>query len=336
LNTFVYIGIILLTYYQANKLSHQMLLSYFIKIAPSIGAWIGLISSFVLIFISGYGSSKSETVSFQSHQSVMYPPQNPYPQQKPPAANTQGKSYTNAQSNIQAQPITQAQTNIQAQFDIRTQPNIQTQPGTQEQSQIQAQQTNEYNMSARPEDTQKPEDTYRPENTTRPEYTQNQEEIEIARLGSGYSVVIKGGSKSTGATLTDKRLYLSGELFKSDVGNKLKKTTLMYAVDLQDIVGMEFKVKRKTGLLVTAIIFLVLSLLMLFAMLAEGIFFASQLNIFLFPSIFFFLIYSVIGAKLFVVHTKTGSVGFDVRIAGQAEVEKFAQSIQAAQNAFRV
>lgn len=324
LNTFVYVGIILLTFYQANRLSHEMIIGYFIEISPSIGAWIGLISSFVLIFISGYG--RTETISLQGLQNVMYPPQSPYAQQMPSTATNQRQSSTHAQPNIPAQPLTQTQADIQAQSDIQTQPHLQAQSHSQPQQ--------ENDMSDKPEDTQKPDNNSIQENAPRP--NQNQEEQEIARLGNGYSVVIKGAKNSTGATLTDKRLYLSGELFKSDVGKKLKKTTLMYHVDLPDIVGMEFKVKRKTGFLVTAIIFLAVTLLIMIGMLVEDVFEASQLSVFFMPSVLFFFLYSITGLKLFVVHTRVGSVGLNVRIAGQAEVEKFARSILAAQNAFRV
>ena len=280
LNTLVYIAIILLTYYQANKLYHDFygFSSYFIKISPSIGAWVGLISSFVLIFVSVYGRSK--TTPFQNNQNVMYPSQNPYPQ-PPPTANTQEHSYSQAQT------------------------------------------TGGYNMSTRPED------------------AQNQEETEIARLGNGYmsNAVGAGALTSTGVTLTDKRMYLSGKLFKSDVDKNLKKTALTHVVDLQDIVGMEFRLKRKTGLLVAAIILCVFDLLVFFGMLSGGganSFVLLLIMLLFIVSIGIFITYLNKGVTLFVVNTATGSIGFDVRFAGQATVERFAANIEAVKNAYKV
>jgi len=324
LNTVVYIAIILLTYYQANKLVHERILSYFIKIAPSIGAWIGLISSLVLIFVSGYGSPKTEMTSVQSSQNVMYPSQNPYPQNAPAASvqNTaqprvQAQPNMQEQTGTQAQPAIQAQSYAQTQSHIQAQPHIQAQSHVQAQAHIQTQSTSGYNFSTRPED------------------TQNRGEIEIARLGNGY--VSTGASKSTGVTLTDKRLYLSGELFKSDVGGNLRKTTSTHVVDLQDIVGTEFRHKKKTGLLVTSIILFVFNILLFFAVLSGTVVFVSMLNTLLFiVAIGIFITYLNKSVTLFVVNTRTGSIGFNVRFAGQAAVERFAESIQAAQRVLKV
>lgn len=193
---------------------------------------------------------------------------------------------------------------------------------TQQQPHFQAQSANDYNIS------------------TRLDATPSQEEMEIARLGNGYMNNISGAgaSKSTGVTLTDKRLYLSGELFKGDVGGKLKKTTLTHVVDLQDIIGMEFKMKRKTGLLATSIILFVFDLLILFGMLSGGgaNSFVLLLNMMLIiAAIGIFISYLNKGVTLFVVNSRTGSIGFDIRFAGQTTVERFAENIQTVKKAMQ-
>jgi hypothetical protein len=286
LNTLTYAALILLTFYQGNKLNND---TYgLIKIAPSIGAWVGLITSFVLIIISAYGSSKTPMTQFQNNQNVMYPPQNPYPQnpypqnsypQNPPAANTQ------------------------------------------QQPHFQAQSANGYNVS------------------TRPDHTQSQEEMEIARLGNGYvsNVFGAGASNSTGVTLTDKRLYLSGKLFKGEFGRKLKKTTSTCTVDLQDIIGMEFKRQKTTGLLITAIIFSVFDLLLFFGIVSgsgANAFALLLIMMFFIAPIGIFIAYFSTGATLFVVNSRNGSIGFDVRFAGHRTVESFAGSIQTVKNTY--
>jgi len=177
--------------------------------------------------------------------------------------------------------------------------------------------------------------------STRPEDAQNQEETEIARLGNGYmsNAVGAGALTSTGVTLTDKRMYLSGKLFKSDVDKNLKKTALTHVVDLQDIVGMEFRLKRKTGLLVAAIILFVFDLLVFFGMLSGGganSFVLLLIMLLFIVSIGIFITYLNKGVTLFVVNTATGSIGFDVRFAGQATVERFAANIEAVKNAYKV
>ncbi|NLZ53368.1 MAG: hypothetical protein GX892_09510, partial [Thermoanaerobacteraceae bacterium] len=302
-----------------------------------------LISSFVLIFVSKFDSSKREMTPVQNNQNVMYPPQNPYPQ-NPPFANSQEQSYQKAQSNsqaqsniqvqpgIQAQTHAQAQPNIEAQIYAQAQPDIQAQPYAQAQSHNQTQSDNQVQSSIQEQSHIQAQSTNGYNFSPRPEGTQNQGEIEIARLGNGY--VSTGASKSTGVTLTDKRLYLSGELFKSDVGRNLKKTTSTHVVNLQDIVGTEFKHKKKTGLLVTSIILFVFNILLFFAILSGTVVFVSAFNTLLFiVAVGIFITYLNKSVTLFVINTRTGSVGFDVRFAGQGTVEKFAESIQVAKNA---
>jgi hypothetical protein len=192
---------------------------------------------------------------------------------------------------------------------------------TQQQPHFQAQSTNEYNASIRPED------------------TQNQGEIEIARLGNGYvsNAIGAGASKSTGVTLTDKRLYLSGELFKGDVGGKLKKTTLTHVVDLQDIIGMEFKRQKNTSLLITAVILFVFDVLIFLGMLSGGAansFVLLLMMMFFIASIGIFIAFFSTGITLFVVNFRNGSIGFDTRFAGQTTVERFAESIQSVKDTY--
>jgi len=279
LNTLVYLALILLTYYQANKLYDDTygISSYFIRITPSPGAWVGLIASFALIFTSGFNCSKAETASAQNNQNVIYPAQN-LPPKNPPT------------------------TNIQEQPHLKTGSHIQTPPASV------------YSMSDRPED------------------NLNQKEIEIARLGNGYesTASVKSATKSTGVTLTDKRLYLSGKLFKIDQDQKFKRITSTQVFDLQDIVGLEFRKKKGNGLLIAAIILFILNLLILFAFLNDAGEIPLPLNLLLLiiSICLIFLNNRNKGATVFVISSKTVSVGFDVSFAGQETVKKFAENIQ--------
>ena len=286
LNTLTYAGLIILTFYQANKLNHDShsISSYFIKITPSIGAWIGLITSFVLIIISAYGRSKTEATQFPNNQGAMFPHQNAYPQ----------NSYTQS-----VPPV-----------------NVQHQP------QFVAQSENKVHTPTRPDD------------------ANSLEEMEISRLGNGYvsNVFGAGASKSTGVTLTDKRLYLSGKLFKGKFGKKLKKATFTCTVDLQDIIGMEFKRQKITSILIKAIILFVFDLLLFLGILsaAGGInaFGLLLIMMFFIASIGIFIAYFSTGVTLFIVNTRNGSIGFDVSFAGRATVESFAGSIQSVKNTY--
>ena len=137
-----------------------------------------------------------------------------------------------------------------------------------------------------------------------------------------------GALTSTGVTLTDKRMYLSGKLFKSDVDKNLKKTALTHVVDLQDIIGMEFKMKSKTGLLATSIILYVFNLLVFrYVIRRRSKLFCTTANyavVYCFIGIF--NTYLNKGVTLFVVNTATGSIDL-TRFAGQATVERFAANI---------
>lgn len=285
LNTLTYAGLILLTIYQANKLNNDSygFSTYFIKITPSIGAWIGLITSFVLIIISGYGRSKTVMAQFQNSQNIMTPPQ---------------ASYTHSTLSENSYTQTPPTTNIQ------------------QQSGFQAHSAND-------------------SVSTRLGNSQSQDEIEVARLGNGYmsKAVEAGTSKSTGVTLTDKRLYLSGKLYKGKLGGKLKKNKSTCTVDLQDIMGMEFKRHKKNSILITAIILFVLSGISL----ASGGFhiIVALLNLMLFVvSIVMFINYFNTGVTLFIINSRNGSVGFDVHFAGQTTVERFAESIQSVKDTY--
>ena len=192
---------------------------------------------------------------------------------------------------------------------------------TQQQPHFQAQSANDYNIS------------------TRLDATPSQEEMEIARLGNGYMNNISGAgaSKSTGITLTDKRLYLSGKLFKGEFGKTLKKATLTHAVDLQDIIGMEFKRQKNTSLLITAVILFVFDVLLFLGMLSGGAansFVLLLMMMFFIASIGLFIAFFSTGITLFVVNFRNGSIGFDTRFAGQTTVERFAESIQSVKDTY--
>ena len=96
--------------------------------------------------------------------------------------------------------------------------------------------------------------------------------------------------------------------------------------------------KRKTGLLATSIILFVFDLLILFGMLSGGgaNSFVLLLNrMLIIAAIGIFISYLKKGVTLFVVNSITGSIGFDIRFAGQTTVERFAENIQTVKKAMQ-
>lgn len=165
------------------------------------------------------------------------------------------------------------------------------------------------------------------------------EELEIARLGTGYvaNIFAVGVAKSTGATLTDKRLYFSGKIYMAERGVKLKKRTTTHVVGVQDITGTSFIRINPIWRLILAIVVLIAGLPV------GGIInnvtydeFLANMGLLAFVFIFVILLIWYIKSKvtLFIINYPGGSIGFDVRFAGQTTIESFARNIQNTKDSF--
>ncbi len=171
-------------------------------------------------------------------------------------------------------------------------------------------------------------------------YSQNSvyvdpEEKTLGKLGNGYVANILanpfGGLKKCNAVLTDKRVYLQGQIF-SGGGSKMATEKWEKIVDVDDVTGTGFRYNNPVGIILLGIIFAFMGMFLVmfsngyrWAYFYAGIFLAIL-------GLVYIILYFVVRKVYFIIEYAGGSIMFDAKSIGVADVQAFQKLIYKAKD----
>lgn len=168
-------------------------------------------------------------------------------------------------------------------------------------------------------------------------YVDSDEKL-IGKLGNGYVANILanpfGRLKKCNALLTDKRVYLQGQIF-SGGGSKMATEKWEKIVDVDDVTGTGFRYNNPVGIIVIGIIFLLMGMFaMIYNMMYRGyiMMYGYMGAFFLLFGLAYIILYFVVRKVYFIIEYAGGSIMFDAKSIGVADVQAFQKLIYKAKD----
>jgi len=153
------------------------------------------------------------------------------------------------------------------------------------------------------------------------------DEWQITTLGSGYiaNFLSGGGADKAGATLTNKRIYFSGNTFTFNDKGQLSSIKEQKIVNVRDVTGVGYKQHSPIQYIIYGAIALVLGVL-----LSELTSLALMLGLVI--SIAFFAVFFLGRKTLLSVEYAGGNISFDARWLQSNEQDVFIRNIHLAKD----
>lgn len=145
----------------------------------------------------------------------------------------------------------------------------------------------------------------------------------IAKLGNGYfqNLITSGDISKVNATLTQKRLYLSGKSYDVSVSNGiLTSYKISKVINIEDITGTGFVYISNIKFILFAILFFLMALIIMMSN-------ANLALIFILISIAFLIVFCINQKSIFKIEYAGGSIGFDVKWLNAQESVIFQKKI---------
>lgn len=156
-------------------------------------------------------------------------------------------------------------------------------------------------------------------------------ETTVAELGSRFiQNYLSSGRQSTGfVVISQRRAYFNGVSYYKN-GSRWDTQIQERVVDLKEITGSGYIVKRHTGLLVTAILLAAVGAFTMFADVADRMIFSMVMPVFFFPAILFLLFYLSTGLSLYTIDFAGTSIGFNTKWFGKRAINAFRKELSIA------
>jgi hypothetical protein len=154
-------------------------------------------------------------------------------------------------------------------------------------------------------------------------------ERQVCTIGTGYisNYVSGGGASHAGATLTNKRIYFSGSVFRQNANGNFVNVSRRQIVNVRDVTGTGYDFYRPLYLIVCAVIFGIFSALSFMGgvdgeevlLLLSAVFFVA--------AVICVISYFVKRLTLLAIEYAGGNIAFDVRWIQKHEQDDFIRNI---------
>ncbi|MCL2498875.1 MAG: hypothetical protein FWE90_00895 [Defluviitaleaceae bacterium] len=160
------------------------------------------------------------------------------------------------------------------------------------------------------------------------------DERQIASIGTGYlaNYVSGGGGKSAGATLTNRRVYFSGNVFARNANGRFVSVSRRQIVNTRDITGTGYDFYKPLYLIFWAVLSVIASVIGFSVGYTndDGFMFLGFLGIIFFTV--FIIRYFIKRKTLFSIEYAGGNIAFDVQWIQKHEQDDFVRNIHLAKD----